>query len=59
MTPKDLIALRRLEAENNKHVRHCKRSIEACPACQANIAWYASLPLDVLSELLNEPPKAK
>jgi hypothetical protein len=40
-----------------KHARTCKKSPSDCPACQKSINYHASLPLTVLSDVLNERRK--
>ena len=37
-----------------KHARGCKKSIEDCAKCQANIRWFTSLAPGVLSDVLLE-----
>jgi hypothetical protein len=36
------------------HARTCKKSPHDCPQCQANIAWFASLPLGILAVVLSD-----
>ncbi len=36
------------------HARKCKKAPSECQVCVKNIAWFAELPLDVLSGVLEE-----
>lgn len=36
------------------HARDCRRPIDGCAACQKNIAWFAALPPQMLSDVLSE-----
>ncbi len=39
------------------HARTCKKSIDACKPCKLAIAWYAALPLPLLSLVLQDRSK--
>lgn len=39
------------------HARGCKKAPDACKTCCAAIAWYAGLPLPLLSQVLYDRAK--
>jgi hypothetical protein len=38
----------------HKHARKCKKAPGECKECQDNIKWFAELPLQTLSQLLQD-----
>ncbi len=51
------IALRQ-DAGYCSHAKGCKKALDACKPCKLAVAWYAGLPLPVLSLVLQDRPKA-
>ncbi len=50
------VALRQ-SASYASHARGCKKAIDACKPCKLAIAWYAAIPLPLLSLVLQDRPK--
>ena len=50
--------IQHMAAARHKHARDCRRPIDSCSACKDNIAWFAALPLNVLSDVLAEHSNA-
>ncbi len=48
-----------LASASYPHARSCKKPIDSCQTCQASIAWFASLPLVLLSQVLEDRPKER
>jgi hypothetical protein len=40
-----------------KHARNCKKPIDGCTICTAAIAWFRTIPPDVLSAVLQDNSK--
>ena len=55
--PLSLDAALRQSASYASHARSCKKAIDACKPCKLAIAWYAALPLPLLSLVLSDRPK--
>ncbi len=45
---------RQIATNLHKHAGGCKKDPLACLVCQANIAWFASLPKHILARVLQE-----
>lgn len=54
--PLELI-LKEADARHS-HAAGCKKAIEDCRVCKANIAWFGELPPHVLSQVLAERKKS-
>lgn len=50
----DIKMLRLVAQLKHKHSAKCKKDVNECAECQANIKWFASLSLPDLSKVLSE-----
>ncbi len=55
--PMPLDAALRQDAGYRSHAKGCKKSLDACKPCKLAIAWYAGLPLPLLSLVLADRAK--
>ena len=55
--PLSLDTALRQSASYLSHARSCKKHLDACKPCKLAIAWYASLPLLLIADVLADRSK--